>query len=121
MVAAAPEDPPDAAPWVTALKHGPYDALDLPARLEALTWLCGIVGGGLGVRNLLDAREKEAATLKKQLLEDARVWQTAQCRSLFAHLCVLQRTACQEHWHVRNFTCCSVPTHMLPRAAVTGL
>lgn len=45
----------------------------LPARLEALTWLCGIVGGGLGVRNLLEAREKEAAALKKQLLEDARV------------------------------------------------
>jgi hypothetical protein len=59
---------------VTALKHAPYnDALDLPARLEALTWLCGIVGGGLGVRNLLDAREKEVAALKKQLLEDTRV------------------------------------------------
>lgn len=73
QVASAPEDPPDASPWVTALKHAPYnEALDLPARLEALTWLCGIVGGGLGVRNLLDAREKEVAALKKQLLEDAR-------------------------------------------------
>lgn len=59
---------------MVALKHAPYnDALDLAGRLEALTWLCDIVGGGLGVRNLLDAREKEVAALKKQLLEDARV------------------------------------------------
>jgi hypothetical protein len=87
MIAAAPEDPPDAAPWVTALKHGPFDTLDLPARLDALTWLCGVVGGGLGVRNLLDAREKEAATLKKQLLEDARLRHSA---------LVVQYTTCQE-------------------------
>jgi hypothetical protein len=77
VIAAAPEDPPDAAAWVTALKHLPYDTLDLAARLEALLWLCGVVGGGLGVRNLLDVREREAATLKKQLLEDARVWHSA--------------------------------------------
>lgn len=73
VIAAAPEDPPDAVPWVRALKHGPYNSLDLSQRLQALSWLCGIVGEGLGVRNLLDAREREAAALKKQLLEDARV------------------------------------------------
>lgn len=79
MLAAAPEDPPDAAPWVTALKHGPYDSLGLAQRLQGLTWLCGIVGEGLGVRNLLEAREREAAALKKQLLEDARVRRGAGC------------------------------------------
>jgi len=73
VVAAAPEDPPDAAPWVTALKHGPYDSLALDQRLAALLWLCGIVGDGLGVRNLLESREKEVAALKKQILEDTRV------------------------------------------------
>lgn len=73
MLAAAPQDPPDAAPWVTALKHGSYDSLNLAQRLEALAWLCGVVCEGLGVRNLLESREREAAALKKQLLEDARV------------------------------------------------
>jgi hypothetical protein len=73
VLSAAPADPPDATPWVTALKHGPYDTLGLAQRLQALTWLCGLVGEGLGVRNLLEGREREAAALKKQLLEDARV------------------------------------------------
>lgn len=73
VVAAAPEDPPDAQPWVSALKHGSYDHLSLQDRLAALLWLIGIVSDGLGVRGMLDAREKEVAALKKQLLEDARV------------------------------------------------
>jgi hypothetical protein len=45
-VAQAPEDPEDALPWVTSLKHGSYDQLDLADRLEALLARC--TGGGAG-------------------------------------------------------------------------
>lgn len=56
-----------------ALKHGSYDALSLAQRLEALLWLIGVVTEGPGVRVKLEAREREAAALKKQLQEDNRV------------------------------------------------
>jgi hypothetical protein len=36
-------------------------------------WLAGVVNEGPGVRLRLEAREKEGAALRKQLLEDARV------------------------------------------------
>jgi hypothetical protein len=73
-VAQAPEDPEDALPWVTSLKHGSYDQLDLADRLEALLWLVELVGEGPAVRGRLAAREAELVLLKKQLLEDAKVW-----------------------------------------------
>jgi hypothetical protein len=71
--AQAPEDAPDCTAWAAALKHGGYDSLSLQQRLEALLWLAGVVNEGPGVRGRLEAREREAAALRKQLLEDARV------------------------------------------------
>jgi hypothetical protein len=71
--AQAPEDPADCTAWAAALKHGGYDGLSLQQRLDALLWLAGVVNEGPGVRLRLEAREKEAAALRKQLLEDARV------------------------------------------------
>ncbi|KAF6264659.1 hypothetical protein COO60DRAFT_75930 [Scenedesmus sp. NREL 46B-D3] len=70
--ARSPEDPRDCTAWAAALKHGGYDALSLQQRLEALLWLAGAVNEGPGVRLRLEGREKEAAALRKQLLEDAR-------------------------------------------------
>jgi hypothetical protein len=93
VIAAAPEDAPGAADWVAALKHGAggYDALSLPQRLAALLWLVGVVGEGLGVRGVLELREKEAAALKKQLLEDARVSRHADC---VRHVCARRAHTC---------------------------
>jgi hypothetical protein len=71
--AQAPEDPSDCTAWAAALKHGGYDGLSLQQRLDALLWLAGVVNEGPGVRLRLEAREKEAAALRKQLLEDSRV------------------------------------------------
>lgn len=71
--AAAPEDAPGCTAWAATLKHSGYDSLSLQQRLEALLWLGGLVGEGPGVRGRLEAREREAAALRKQLLEDGRV------------------------------------------------
>ncbi|WIA12944.1 hypothetical protein OEZ85_006559 [Tetradesmus obliquus] len=70
--AAAPEDAPGCTAWAATLKHSGYDSLSLQQRLEALLWLGGLVGEGPGVRGRLEAREREAAALRKQLLEDGR-------------------------------------------------
>ena len=53
-------------------------------RLAALLWLIAVVGDGLSVRALLEAREKEVTALKKQLAEDTRVSSAGRRRAAHA-------------------------------------
>lgn len=92
-MAAAPEDAPGAARWVVALKHAAYDELSLEDRLEALTWLVGLVADGPGARAALEAREREAVACRKQLVDDARV------RTAAAAGCITRCTC-------TNLACC---------------
>lgn len=59
--------------WVRALFTADYDALTLPERLMALSWLCHLAVDGPTVRAKLELRGEESQRIRKQLWEDAKV------------------------------------------------
>ncbi len=60
-------------PWVAALLHKEYDALPLSQRIDALGWLCGVVGEGPAVRTAMVARDRELQRIRHAMQEDIKV------------------------------------------------
>jgi hypothetical protein len=64
---------------VNVLAAEEYDALSVRERLDALLWLLHTLLDGPTLRAVLDARAEDVATIKKQMVEDAKVRDALVC------------------------------------------